>query len=125
MRGHTGDMHCLVTDREGQLGMSRLREGGLRDFLLCESCNNIVSKYDAEFGRWWHLLVADAGPRPDTLDALPLGEDVIVTIPNADPGAFIRSALAGLFAVGSALHGEHAQVAAAILDGSPCEMPED
>jgi hypothetical protein len=121
--GNSGEMHRLVADHEGRLDMSRSREGGLRDHLLCESCNNIVSKYDAEFGRWWHVLVADAGPRLGTLDALPLGEDVILTIPDAYPGAFIRSALAALFAVGSVLHRDHAQVAAAVLAGSNCEMP--
>jgi hypothetical protein len=121
--GNSGDMHRLVVDHEGRLLMSRSRDGGLRDRLLCESCNNLASKYDTEFGRWWHVLVADAGPRLDTLDALPLGHNVIVTIPDADPGAFIRSALAGLFAVGSVLHRDHAEVVSAILDGSPCEMP--
>jgi hypothetical protein len=103
----------------------RTREGGVRGYLLCESCNNATSRWDDEFGLWTRAIVeqirADYGAR------LPLhpGQTLALELPSVRPGAFIRSCLGEMFAINLDLHERYRTVVEAILGGRPTAMPPE
>jgi hypothetical protein len=124
--GNDGDVQRpVITEENGTPSLQKGRPyaGGAHDFLLCERCNNTAGLYDPEFCRWWRHAVADVNERSTELRATKVGDDDLLTIDNADPGAFIRSALTGLFAVGLPPHRVFPDIANAILTGEAVPLP--
>jgi hypothetical protein len=97
-----------------------LRQGGAWRWLLCESCNGIAGRYDEEFLLWWRTFVVE-WPKIETRRAFDVRQGRL----RGKPGAFVRSVLAGMFAMNPTLRVRYPVVAQAILTGSAVEAPEE
>ena len=89
---------CKVTDDQGvvQFIKGRERLGGLRFYSQCRECNgDIVSRYDGEWPLWSKeiLLRLDRAGRRVPDAGFPM------VLAGRRPGAFVRSVLAGMFAL--------------------------
>jgi hypothetical protein len=103
----------------------RVREGGVRGYLLCQDCNSATSRWDGEFGLWCRSIAEQIRATYGAQLPVRPGTEMALTLPSARPGAFIRSTLAGMFAINGDLRPRYPSVASAILQGRPTPMPAD
>ena len=115
---------CKVTDDQGvvQFINGRERLGGLRFYSQCRECNgDIVSRYDGEWPLWSNEILRRldrAGRRvPDA--GFPM------VLPGRRPGAFVRSVLAGMFALTPTLRLGWPDLADAIRTGASMGAPDE
>lgn len=115
---------CKETNDDGVIRFVKGRErlGGTRFYSQCHGCNTgIVSRYDTEWPHWADgiLRCADRAGRRVPEAGFPM------VLFGRRPGAFVRSVLAGMFALTPTLREGWPEVAAAIRTGAPIAEPDD
>ncbi len=105
------------------IGAGRPKDGGAARYLLCGGCNNLSGRlYDLAFGQLWHRLakrlLVDGGMPP-------YGGPYTMTENQVDPGAFVRSVLAGMMALNPVLRVDFPELQRAVLEQLPVAPPPD
>src|SRR5205085_9244676 len=112
-----------------------LKQGGIRGYTLCKSCNDLTgAEYGDEYKRWAVTtleMLATAGTNVRELDAEPTTRRATISLeggdgrPNPRPGAFIRQILSMMCSVsgGYDLAGRFPSVRSMVLDGTPGPLP--
>lgn len=123
--GNDGDtsMLCKTTDDASviQFRQGRPKQGGCRLYSQCSSCNGLVSRYDGEWPVWVTEMMTwlDSGDRRVPDAGFPF------ILPGRRPGAFVRSVMAGMFALTPTLRPGWPGVAEAIRTGEALEDADD
>ncbi len=115
---------CKETDDDGVVCFVKGREklGGTRFYSQCHRCNTgIVSRYDAE----WPLWADDILGCLDGLGRRVPDAGFPMILPRRRPGAFVRSVLAGMFALTPTTRQGWPDVADALRTGAPVDDPRD
>lgn len=112
-----------------------LKQGGIRGFTLCKSCNDLTGAYYGDEYKRWAVtilnMLAAAGTNVRELDAERETRRGMITLdggagrPNPRPGAFVRQILSMMCSVsaGYDLAGRYPAIRSMILDGSAASLP--
>ncbi len=123
--GNDGDASflCKTTDDAGVIQFVKGREkpGGSRFYSQCAACNGLVSRYDGEWPLWVKEMMTwlDSGNRRVPDAGFPF------ILPGRRPGAFVRSVMAGMFALTPTLRPGWPEVAKAIRTGEAADNADD
>jgi hypothetical protein len=114
---------CKTTDEIGVVSFVKghERQGGSRFYSQCASCNGLVARYDPEWPLWVDEILRwlDSTARRVPDEGFPM------ILLARRPGSFVRSVLAGMFALTPTLRNGWPDLAEAIRTGAPISAPSD
>lgn len=104
--------------------LGRPLEGGMRGWWFCGEqggdCNGRTGVWDEEYQDWWKLLAESIHFNARRLRPTHVGQ-----FSNADPGKFIRTVWAWMFALDETLVDSHPDIAGAVRLGYATNPPDD
>jgi hypothetical protein len=119
----------LERDSLTEIPGGRIEQGGMWGYTLCGDCNSRTGRLSGEYRRWVgmasNLFVHDLPP-VEEMNASPISKALTIAINAARPGVFVRQVMSLLCTAAGSwdLVGQHPELAAAVLDGEPCKLPE-
>ncbi len=118
----------LARDSLDEIPGGHITQGGSFGFVLCEDCNSRTGRLATEYGKWAamgaQLFVEQLRPveEMDRADKAPL---VKIRVPRCQPAKFARQALSMMVSLAGPwpVTAQFPEIAATLLDGTPCELP--
>ena len=119
----------LARDSLDDLPGGRFEQGGIWGYTLCADCNTKTGRYSNEYRRWAgtaaRLLQGGLPESIEELDESPATKSLVMRLPNAAPGAFVRQVLSMMCSVAGPwkVVDQHPELREALLEAQTCALP--
>jgi hypothetical protein len=118
----------LTRDSLDEIPGGRTAQGGNFGFVLCVDCNSRTGRLATEYRKWAamgaRLFVEQLRP-VDEMDRAEITPLVTISVPGCHPAKFARQALSMMVSLAGPwpITAQFPELAATLLDGTPCELP--
>lgn len=108
----------------------RHQQGGTFGYVLCRRCNSRTGKYAREYGGWTamgaRLFVEQLRP-VDEMDQELVTRAVSIGVPRCHPAKFARQVLSMMVSLAGPwpLTRAHPSLLETLLEGTPCQLPDE